>query len=88
MEYKQFPHAVTSSALKYLFKKCYLVAEMITFVFHVDFCDPGFYNRNVMMCILLPEMEVKPFFSQRFYIDIFKNPCNLGDLCFALRQKK
>lgn len=76
MEYKQSHSAVMSTALKYLFKKGCLAAEMIAFVFHVDFCDVGFYNRNVMTHILVPATEEKPFFSQRFYKVIFKNPWN------------
>lgn len=87
MEYKWSHGAAMSTALKYLFKKCCLAAEMILFVFHVDFCDVGFYDRNGMTHILLPEMEVKPFFSQGFYKDIFKIPWNFGDWCIVLRRQ-
>lgn len=61
VEYKWSYSAVISTALKCLFKKCCITAEMIAYVFHVDFCDVGLYNRNVNAHILLPETEVKPF---------------------------
>lgn len=79
--------AVMSTALKYLYKRYCLATEMIAFVYHVDYFDMCFYNRNVMVHILLPETEVDPFPNppQISYVVIFKNPWNLGDWYFVLR---
>lgn len=72
VEYQCSYSSVMSAALRHLFKKCCLAAEMIAYVFHVDFCDAGLYNRNVMTHVLLPEMEVKPFLSSEVRYSYFK----------------
>jgi len=81
------PSAVTSTVLKYLFQKCCLAANMIAFVFHVDFCDVGFYNKNMMTCILLPEMEVKTFFFSEVLYIYFQKSMEFRGLVFSSKMQ-